>query len=173
MPAIAQPPLTFGYRRLAPATSPDIRATAKREGDSPAVDGTDPHGWVFGVGMGRMLQAIAQAHLEQAGRHIEAAQARLAWLEEVILDEQGRGLDTSLAETLMHNVMATLCMMVRHRLSIRRSLAQAQASGVAGPPGQLFQIAPASGASNSAPDAMCAAEPVGAPALARDIVPIA
>jgi hypothetical protein len=39
------------------------------------------------------------------------------------------GLDTSLAEALMHNMMATLCMMVRHRLSIRRSLAQAQASG--------------------------------------------
>ena len=120
-----------------------------------------------------MLQAIAQAHLEQANRHIEAAQARLAWLEEVILDERGRGLDTSLAEALMHNMMAALCMMVRHRLSIRRSLAQAQASDAAGPPGQVFQIAPAIGASNSAPDAMCAAEAVAAPALARDIVPIA
>ena len=123
--------------------------------------------------MGCMLQAIAQAHLEQANRHIEAAQARLAWLEEVILDEQDRGLDTSLAEALMHNMMATLCMMVRHRLSIRRSLAQAQASGAARPSGQVFQIAPAIGASNSAPDAMGAAEPVAAPALARDIVPTA
>jgi hypothetical protein len=123
--------------------------------------------------MGRMLQTIAQAHLEQADRHIEAAQARLAWLEVVILDRQGMGLDTSLAEALMHNMMATLCMMVRHRLSIRRSLAQAQASGAAGPPGQAFQIAPALGASSSAPDAMCAAGPAGAPAPARDIVPTA
>jgi hypothetical protein len=107
--------------------------------------------------MGCMLQTVARAHLEEANRHIEAAQAGLARLEEVILDKQGRGLDTSLAEALMHNMKATLCMMIRHRLSIRRSLAQARASDAAEPPGQESQIAPAASASSSAPDAMCAA----------------
>jgi hypothetical protein len=70
-----------------------------------------------------MHQAIEQTHLERANCHIQAALARLAWLEGV-LERQFGGLDAGLAESLMRNMRVSLCIMIRHRLSIRRKMAQ-------------------------------------------------
>jgi hypothetical protein len=67
--------------------------------------------------------------LEEANRYIEAALARLDWLEGVILNARPDCLDASLAESLLHNMRASLCLMIRHRVSIRRTLAQAEAAG--------------------------------------------
>lgn len=69
-------------------------------------------------------QTVEQTHLETANRHIEAALDRLAWLEGVLLEQQRQGIDASVTESLMHNMKLSLCTMIRHRLSIRRNLAQ-------------------------------------------------
>jgi hypothetical protein len=66
-----------------------------------------------------------QAHLERANRHIEAAMARTAWLEEILLSQPQGSIEATLAEGLMHNMRVCLCLMVRYRLSVRRSLSQA------------------------------------------------
>ena len=68
---------------------------------------------------------IEQTHLDHANRHINAALARLDWLEGVLLEHQRNGLDPGLADSLLHNMRVSLCLMIRHRLSVRRSLAQA------------------------------------------------
>jgi hypothetical protein len=70
-------------------------------------------------------RAIDQTHLEEANRHIEAAFARLARLEGLVCDRPPTGFDAELAESLMRNMRISLCIMIRHRLAIRRTLAQA------------------------------------------------
>src|SRR5262249_13553974 len=70
-------------------------------------------------------QTPEQTHLEQANGHIEAALARLDWLEGVLGDWRRNGLDANLAESLMHNMKSSLCIMIQYRLSIRRRMAQA------------------------------------------------
>lgn len=79
----------------------------------------------YGPGFPSVQRMIEQARLEEATGRIEAAQARLARVEEMVLDQRAKGHDTGLADSLLRSMRTALCLMVRHRLSIRRTLAPA------------------------------------------------